>query len=340
MTPWRGSRALVPGLAVFVAFQLWQGFDFGLGNRPFDWFAHYTLMNLLFAAAVVPAVLLADRAIARGTPRAPAYAAALLAGTAIAAVVQYPANLWLGLPIEEVAAKQARHIWQPLRVFFEYLLWCTAALGVYASLRARHEAAQRLHTAQAARDVIRRRAVEARLHAAQARVDPALLTETLTRVHDAWLADDAGRRPEVLIDALVAYLRAAQTDGDASPPTVAQALDLVRAYAALQAALRGGEAGAEIRAAPGVGGRRLPPQVLLPLVERALAAGARLQIDVRAEDRMLCLTIDIEGSGIVMPVEAVRERLRLLCGAQAEVTADARTLVLRIPDETSDGTDR
>lgn len=136
-----------------------------------------------------------------------------------------------------------------------------------------HEAAAaRLAAAQAAQRDSRRRIVQARLAAVQARIDPQLLFGMLDAVRRAYAVDPA--RAELLLDELIAFLRAALPRLRSASSSVAREAQLACAFARLHALANGSGASLALAVAPEAMHARFPPGVLLPLLDDALRCGA------------------------------------------------------------------
>jgi LytS/YehU family sensor histidine kinase len=153
----------------------------------------------------------------------------------------------------------------------------------------------------------------------QARVEPPFLFDTLARVRQLYDRDpDTGDR---VLDELIADLRAAMPRMRDTSSTVQQEVDLVRAWLAIA---RDGtqsrvdcacDFGDDARAA------RLPPMMLLPLVERFVAQRARpLRLEVAVDRGRLRLLLEAQGPAPPeddAAIVALRERLAVLHGNDA-----------------------
>jgi hypothetical protein len=141
--------------------------------------------------------------------------------------------------------------------------------------RAHEQAAARLAAAQAAQRDARRRIVEARLQELQARIDPQTLFETLDTVRHLYERDAV--QAERFLDELIVFLRAALPRLRTASSSLLREVELARAFVRLHA-LAGVAPAADapdlsIEVAPDMLHARLPPGVLLPLLDGIAHSG-------------------------------------------------------------------
>ena len=303
------------------------------------------ILNLLVAFCTVLATLVADEAVDRGARRLPAYAWAVIAGTAVAALAQAPLHQWLQLEIDGNGRSTAQP-WQPVAAFLEYLLWAAICVAVYVNRRTALRAVQRLNEAQLVRTRVQRQNLESRLQALQARIEPQFLSATLQQVRQ--LHDIDPERGARLLDDLIVYLRAALPQLRESSSTLAQELSLASAYLNIrQPDTRREPPRASTRALQA----RMPPMLLLPLIDRLL--GARWDdsgsIRVAVLERSGSLGLEITGPAARELAHDrllgdVRERLQMLYGDHGRLgirVERARTRIsLEIPHDAADGDHR
>jgi hypothetical protein len=311
-------------------------------------------LNALLSAqlngfAVMFAVLVADRVCARDDRRSWPYALAVVAGVALGT-----SSLWLlsqvlvGIP----TAISAAGAHEPFATFaFRHGLYNLAVCGlgtavyVVRSRAVRREAA--LAAAHRERSDAERRLLEARLAAMQARVEPRFLLDALGRVERLYRTDRAAG--DRMLQELVRYLRAAIPHMRESESTIAREVALADAYLAVVAE----EPDARPRVtASGASSwdARIPPMLVLPLVEHALAhrrqaAGSsraagfgvvasvrdgRLRLEIRDPDGGFAPRT-AQGESILQ----LRERLATLHGARASLVlrdgAAASEVVVELP---------
>jgi LytS/YehU family sensor histidine kinase len=231
-----------------------------------------------------------------------------------------------------------------------WLLIGSAAVFLYADRRAARRTEARLHAAQL--DRIRRSkvALESRLQAMQARVEPQFLLNTLAQVERLFELDP--RTAARMLDDLIAYLRAAMPLMRDTSSTVAQEIELARAYLGIVGQRLGERLAVRIELPPEAAPMRMPPMMLLPLIDHAVVRGlepatAAGTISVRAAivAGRLRMTIADSGAGFVPEsngdgIGAIRERLEALYRGDATLdlrrrSGDTTLAVLDLPLEQS-----
>lgn len=181
------------------------------------------------------------------------------------------------------------------------------------------------------RSELERQALDARMRVLQAQVEPHFLFNTLANVRE--LVDSGSPQASAVLGNLIAYLRAAvprlQEGG-----TLAQELDLVRAYLELMRMRMPDRLQFTLQADPECLNLPFPAMALLTLVENAVRhgidpgeEGGRIEVRVELRDgRCRAQVIDtgvglgvagLSGSGTGLA--NLRERLRLLHGEEASL---------------------
>ncbi len=205
-----------------------------------------------------------------------------------------------------------------------------------------------LRAVQLERARVEKRVLESRLAAMQARVEPQFLRNTLAQVER--LYDIDAQAADRVLKELIIYLRAAIPQIRDPVSTVAREIRLTNAFlniVSLQSKDRlvRSDAMASIEE-----GARMPPMVLLPLINHALthrverASGSELfRMDVAVRDDRLLLTIHDPGAGFAPEGASdpellqIRERIAVLHGDDARLTLRETTTgteaVLEIPHE-------
>jgi histidine kinase len=280
------------------------------------------------------AVVIATRAVDDGYPPRNAYVLAALVGCAVGVVaLQIFDNLWSALILTGPAPAarpwlqgNAKRWFMPIFNLTNWLLIGSAAVFVYAGRRAALRAEARLRAAELDRVRRSKLALESRLQAMQARVEPQFLFNTLLQIERLYQFD-----PELaahMLDDLIAYLRAAMPLMRDTSSTVAQEFELARAYLDIVRLRLGERLAVNIETPPGAEHIRMPPMMLLPLIDHAIVRGfaspsAEGAISVRStvQAGRLHLTIADSGAGFVHGaggegLDAIRERLTALYGDQ------------------------
>lgn len=223
------------------------------------------------------------------------------------------------------------------------------ATFVHVNRRTALAARRRQHAAERARALARRRRLESQLQALQARVEPVFLFDTLTRIRTLYRED--GAVAGAMLEDLIVYLRAALPHMRESTSTVEQETTLVRSWLDIVRRAHP-DWRVRFRIADEARPLRLPALVLLPLVQRAVAAtrgllaidveavlaGDRLQFSVATNYRALGgAPAGMDDAGRTFVLQEVDDRIRALYGAEAELatrfTADGSETVVRVPIE-------
>jgi LytS/YehU family sensor histidine kinase len=295
------------------------------------------------------AVLVADEAVSRGARRWTCYLGAVGAGCAFATWISWELHVmldWFGM--------ESRHT-QPLRIFFSALLYSTLACFVYVNIHTARLAADRMRGAEVARARSRRRTLESRLQAMQARVEPQFLFNTLAQVrelyeHDAALA---GR----VLDDLISYLRAALPHLRESSSTLGQEIDLACAYLDIMRVRLGDRLDFSVDVPQAAKAARMPPMMLLPLIDHALAyslqaANSARTLRIAAEvgqGRLRLATTDSAAAFLpgtqAESLDSISRRLHAIYGDDARVEFErlnqrGSRAILEFPYEVTDGSDR
>ena len=313
------------------------------------------LINILFVACMTLALLVSDEAVARGARRWTTYLLATLSACLVATWLQHALLNWLAWDNIWTGPRFAHGWVQPLGIFLTYWLYCTLACVVYVNRRTAHLAARRLHNAELARSNSRRRTLESRLQAMQARVEPQFLFNTLAQVRELYVRDaEAASR---MLEDLIAYLRAALPHLRESSSTLGQEVALARAYLDIMRIRLGERLKFEIDLPEAVANARMPPMMLLPLVDHALMYGLQpgrpdgeIRITTQVRDGRIVLAITDSGAAFLPGVpaddlEGIAQRLHVLYGDDARfelerIVERGTRATLEIPHEVADGSHR
>ncbi|MGA9335870.1 MAG: histidine kinase [Rudaea sp.] len=186
------------------------------------------------------------------------------------------------------------------------------------------------------RSEFERRETEARLSLMQAQVEPHFLFNTLANVRE--LVDSGSAQASAVLGHLIAYLRAAVPRLHGATSTMAQEVELVRAYLEvmhmrmpdrLAFAIDAGDEGLAVAC---------PPMTLLILVENAVRhgidpseQGGRIEVRVRVGDGRCRVEVVDTGVGLTHANDGMgtglsnlRERMQLAFGGDARLTIAAR----------------
>ncbi len=285
------------------------------------------VVNATAGLTILLAVLAADEAVARGARRLRTYALAVFVGACAAGALQWEIRAWLHLRSIMSATEYLVRITQPGFVALTMTIYGGLATFVYVNLRTAHLAGRRHHAAEIARGEARRRTLESKLQAMQARVEPQFLFNTLAQVKQLFDVDP--ERAGVMLDDLIAYLRAALPHLRESSSTLGKEVELARAYLNIMRVRLGDRLSFDITVPDALRQARLPPMMLLPLVDHALVYGlapardgGTIRIVTNVVLHRLRLSIADDGAGFVPGahpdgIEEIEERLEALYGDEA-----------------------
>jgi hypothetical protein len=283
-----------------------------------------------------------DRIAGKDSRRRSAYAVAVVVTAALFAPVE---TLMERLGSDLAGTEFVR---AALYTFFEWLVLGGVAAFIYTDRRRARAASARMHAAEIERAHAARRTLESRLQAMQARVEPQFLFNTLAQVRELYRASAA--RGERMLDELIAYLRAAMPRMRDTSSTVGQEIDLVRAYLGIVSIRLGERLAFDIESPGEAADARMPPMMLLPLVDHAIAhsladprSTGSIRILTRISGGKVRLEFADSGAGFLPgseddAVAAIRERLSALYGGDASLVlrrkeAGATEAVLEIRDK-------
>jgi sensor histidine kinase YesM len=198
---------------------------------------------------------------------------------------------------------------------------------------------------------IERQAMQAQLQMLQAQIEPHMLFNTLANLQGLIAADPP--RAQMLLEQLIAYLRATLKSSRAAATTLAEEFSLMDAYLGLMSIRMGERLSYRLDLPPPLAGLQIAPMLLQPLLENAIRHGlepkidgGRLDVGAARDGANLVLTVRDTGLGLQAPashgtrlgLENIRERLHALYGPGASlVLADGApcgtvaTLILPMP---------
>jgi sensor histidine kinase YesM len=219
-----------------------------------------------------------------------------------------------------------------------FTVFATGAVTLFFSSRdrlaqARAEAAMEKARAEA----VERQALQAQLQRLQAQIEPHMLFNTLANLQGLIALDPA--RAQAMLDQLITYLRATLSAARAERTTLGQEFALLDAYLGLMSVRMGARLSFALDLPEALRGTELPPMLLQPLVENAIAhgvepnvAGGHIQVTARAAGAGLELLVSDTGRGLNagpgkpgtgLGLANVRERLQALYGGRASFSLEA-----------------
>lgn len=181
------------------------------------------------------------------------------------------------------------------------------------------------------RSEFERRALDTRLRLLQAQVKPHFLFNTLANVQA--LVDRGSPQASQVLANLITYLRAAVPRMHAAITTLAEEMELVRAYLELMQMRMPDRLQFALRIDPAASKLQCPPMMLLTLVENAVhhgidpsEEGGRIDVEVwLRDDRCLVRVIDTgvglktPGNGLGTGLATLRERMQLAFGGDVQL---------------------
>ncbi|HZI82769.1 MAG TPA: histidine kinase [Casimicrobiaceae bacterium] len=303
--------------------------DYGIGDA-----LRTVLTDQLGAFSIMLAVVVADQITADDGQRRLPYILAVIAGAAVWAVVEYAGFRVLGMDIrwysvENRYTSAAEFAWRTAYGFLEWLLLGGAATFIVLDARRARVEQRRLRNAQSERARTAKRMLESQLQALQARVEPQFLFNTMAQVRRLYDVDT--RLAERVLDDLIAYLRTAMPQMRDTTSTVAREMELARAYLDIVKVTLGDRLRVEFAISGESARGRMPPMMLLPLIDHAIARGldapaSRQTLRISSEVAAGRLRIRIADSAsqfaaleVGDDISSIRERLIALYGDRAEL---------------------
>jgi hypothetical protein len=324
------------GLFLYSAITRLGGDHHGLGRAPEVW-PLLLLYAQCTALALMSCVVVADYVTRNGPMRRGPYVLAVIAGTLAGTAAQ----ALVMLLVRGIVRPPAFSAYLAL----ELLMLAGGFMFIHYDRRRAQSALGRLHAAELERVAASKRMLGSRLQAMQARAEPQFLLNTLSQVKALYERDQG--RGERVLDALIAYLRAAMPSMRDTTSTVGRECDLVRAFLDIARVRLEDRLDFMIEIHDTAGEAKLPPMILIPLVERLVQQPLppRRHLSIRVEvmriQRELRLSITSTQSSLAAACEvtgSIRERLAALYGEKANLlvrhASGQRTeAVLTVPHE-------
>jgi signal transduction histidine kinase len=224
-----------------------------------------------------------------------------------------------------------------LMIIGSWALFLSLIVGLGALYRERDAQANAQTLAFALeRETLERQAADAKLAVLQQQVEPHFLFNTLANVQA--LVESGSPRAAPVLTSLIAYLRAAMPQLHDGAPTLGREEALVRAYLELMHMRMPDRLQFALAVDPALRGLRLPPMLLLTLVENAVRhgidpseAGGRIEVGARRDvaSGRIQLWVADTGRGIDEThapgtgLANLRERLAATYGGRASLTLTA-----------------
>ena len=292
------ARAVIVGLSTMLAFGLAEQWP----RRLPKWLARWVFQLVALVVAVPFSALLAYWITSGGSP--------------------------------EFAANPARFIGFGQLTFAGVLFGLWMALG--AMVRQRDALARDQALAfELERSELARQALDARMQLLQAQVQPHFLFNTLANVQA--LVDAGSPQASKVLGSLIAYLKAAVPRLNEPATTIGQEIQLAHSYLELMHVRMPDRLQFSVQADAEALDLRCPPMTVLTLVENAVRhgidpseEGGRIEVTVQVVDGRCRVRVSDSGVGLVRAgdglgtgLSALRERLQLAFGADAQLRLTA-----------------
>jgi signal transduction histidine kinase len=180
------------------------------------------------------------------------------------------------------------------------------------------------------RSTLQRQALDAQLQALQAQIEPHFLFNTLANVQA--LVESGSPRANTVLTSLIAYLKAAMQHARREQCTLAEELDLVRAYLEVMQLRMPDRLRFVVSLPEDLRGLPFTPLMVLTLVENAVRHGVdpsedggQIHVSAARDGAQIRLTVTDTGSGLAPDAAAgnglnnVRERLKTRYGSSARL---------------------
>ena len=306
-----------------------------LQQRPALLFTE-TLMPVLCGLLLMLAWLPADRSAADHPRRPWRIAAAVVAASALVALVLSPLLDALGWPSVMDVAYAAKGMSPPGWVAgtvagFLSMLVPSGLMLALVEMASRHRRTQQvLAQAQHEQAALQRSTLESRLAAMQAQVEPQFLFDVLVDIERLYgQAGGAAQGASQQMERLITYLRVALPRLRESGSTLGAEVDLLASYLDLVQAMRGGRPHFSTALPDRLRDATFHPMLLLPLVQRAVRSSGPPpeHIVLRAETApgLLRLTLDLAAPDLCRhdpELQRLQDRLQVLYAGRAALRCE------------------
>ena len=239
--------------------------------------------------------------------RYPALALAILvvsaASTALMAFVESGGDIRFFLNSNESALWQAHPLfWYTVAVWPRYVVLSLVIAVVFVFFRTREESEVATHRAELDRELFAQQMDEARLQMLQAQIEPHFLFNTLANVRRLYQSEPAAGA--TMLENLMRYLAVALPQMRANDTTIGREAILIESFLTIQRIRMGRRLTFEIDIPETLRDVRIPPLMLLTLVENAikhglnpLPEGGEVRISANAEAGEVRIRVSDTGQG-------------------------------------------
>jgi signal transduction histidine kinase len=309
----------------------------GIGDMALGWLSRMTVFLVTGVTMLVTALVVLNAAGRAGRENFGVAALAAVAGVGFSALVRYAIG---ATPASEGAAYM-------LLLFTSWLGSGVILVAGYVFFLRAQATEEEGRGAQLRRSALETQQLATRLRLLQAQVEPHFLFNTLSNVRRLCQSDAAAGR--AMLAQLTRYLRGALPRMRENETTLAEEIDLVSAYLGVQKIRMGARLETAIDAPARLLAARVPPMMLVTLVENAikhgiapLAEGGSILIKARASGGALTLSVADNGQGLTaasgsgVGLANIRARLAALYGDRSALRLEANaprgvTAVITLP---------
>jgi signal transduction histidine kinase len=340
-----GLALLIHSVSVSVLDVLvaWREGRFG------PWLTNVASYGAFLALAALPVVLgvtaVGNLGPQRGAERVASLSVAVVATTFAGMLLRRGARLL----IEPEAMSWSDWLSGAPHILVEYALMAAAATIVVEFLRRQRASVALMHRAEVDRLALDREMAEARMQVMRAQIEPHFLFNTLANVRRLYQTDAAAG--QVMLDNLMRYFAVALPRMRAVDSDLGCEAELIEAYLGVHRVRMGTRLGYRVDVPRDMRHVRVPPMMLLTLVENAikhglnpLPEGGFLRVRATVERDAVLLEVsdsgrgfgDSEGTGGGTGLANIRARLHAAYGAAAELVLKANaprgvTATIRLP---------
>jgi LytS/YehU family sensor histidine kinase len=186
--------------------------------------------------------------------------------------------------------------------FAAFIMGLCVSLFFMLKFRETRARAQMLK-AEADRNMLSRQAIEAELKLMQAQIEPHFLFNTLASVQ--FLTETDPPKASMMLGHLLGYLRAALPQLRSNSTTLGQEIELTQAYLSIMQMRMGPRLAFAIDVPDELRSHRLPPMLLMSVVENAVkhglepqAEGGTIRLEARRRDERLVVAVIDNGRGL------------------------------------------
>lgn len=309
----------------------------GPGEMLESWLARIPVFMVSGFTILLTAILVLNAAGPAGRLKPQLAIAAAVAGCLVSALARYAIG---ATPAAEGPAFM-------LNAFIAWFVPASALVAGYVFYLHARAVREQANAAQLRRAGLEKQQLETRLRLLQAQIEPHFLFNTLANVRRLCQNDTAAGR--AMLAQLARYLRAALPRMRNDDATLADELELVRAYLGVQKIRMGTRLETSIQAPEALLGVPVPPMMLATLVENAikhgvgpLAEGGAIRVGAAREGEMLLVSVADNGRGFAtasgsgMGLANIRARLAALYGSAASLRLETNSprgvvATLRLP---------